>query len=382
MKLNIRTEYFGATCFDVLSGHRFYLDKKEVIDLINKNCLPKDIDLPINDGLEYKLIKPKILIKDGFSFADTVFIELTRRCNLCCKHCLNNSGIDIANSLTKDQVINLIFDLSSAGVQEIRFTGGEPLLFDGIEDCIRIASKLGLKTSLGTNGTLLTKKRVDDLKNAGLNQIIISLDGTQEIHDFIRGSGNYEKSMNGLMCSINNGIDVRVNSVIMKNNKDQIIQLAKELDKIGVKLFIRRFIQTGRAVNLPDLELNSFEYKEVKKLLNDELNRNVQGHGLKYNNGTTPRIVLNFEIDTCRAGKRTIDITPDGNIYPCGFLAAQGYAPLGNIKEIDDWTTFWKELQCNNNLNELRKKMSLYNGKNVDKCTCLAKFYRKENLKC
>lgn len=380
MKLNIRLESFGATCFNPINGKRYYINKKEMLNLLNKCELPKEIELQNNEPIEIRLIKPKQLVRGGFSFADTVFIELTRKCNLRCKHCLNNSGLGVENSLTKDEVINLLFDLANAGVQEIRFTGGEPLLFEGLEDCIKIANKLGLKTSLGTNGTLLTKDIVNRLKILGLDQIIISLDGTRNVHDRIRGDGNFDKAMNGLMCSIDKGIDVRVNSVIMKNNKEQIVELAKELDKLDVRLFIRRFIQTGRAENLPDLELNTEEYEQIKSLLNNELKRNVRGHALKNNNGTTSRIPLAFEIDTCRAGKRTIDITPDGNVYPCGFLAAQGYPALGNIREIKDWGEFWKNLQSDCELCCLRSKMAKYNESSNDKCSCLAKFYRKERI--
>ena len=379
MELLIRKELFGATCFCPATANRFYLNQSELISFIKDGILPFDIKLKKCKSVSYKLIKPKLIQENKFSFADTIYIELTRKCNLQCKHCLNNSGRELENQLTKDEVLNLICNLYNAGVQELRFTGGEPLLFCGIGECIKLAHNLGLKTSLGTNGTMLTEERIKQLKDAGLDQIVVSIDGTKEVHDKIRGVGNFDRALKGLMHAINRGIDVRVNSVLMKNNQEEIIELAKQLNKKGIKLFIRRFIQTGRAENLVDMELSPEEYLNVKNRLNEELKNNVQGHGLKNNNGTTSRIPLTFEIDTCRAGQRTLDITPDGNIYPCGFLAAKGYKSLGNIRNIDDWNCFWYNLQADSDLKNLRNNMKKYNETHIDKITCLAKFYKKES---
>lgn len=376
--LLLRREVFGATCFHVKTSTRFYLNNDEFINFILRGQLPNNLNIKLNENFSYKIIGNQLSDAKKFGFADTVYIELTRRCNLHCKHCLNNSGLDIENSLTKKEVLDLILKLYNAGLQEIRFTGGEPLLFDGIEECVALAHSLGLKTSLGTNGTLLTEEKVKKLTNAGINQIIVSLDGTKDKHDFIRGNGNFERTMRGLKNAITADIDVRVNAVLMKSNKEDVINLAKELDKIGVKLFIRRFIQTGRAENLVDEELDGEEYQNVKIRLQEQLNRNIRGHELRNDNGIHSRIPLCFDIDTCRAGQRTLDITPNGNIYPCGFLAAQGYPPFANVRDILDWNEFWNTIQSDKKLSNLRGNMKIYNETSSNKCSCLAKYYSLE----
>ena len=165
-----------------------------------------------------------------FTFSDVVFIEVTRECNLRCKHCLNNSGSKMKNELNKEEIENLIRNLSKAGVSEIRFTGGEPLLNENIYDYIKLCTKLGLSTSIGTNGTLIDDVVITKLKEAGLKRSVVSLDGTEKIHDFIRGKGNFNKAFYGINLLKDNGIDVRVNSVIMKNNIEDVIELAKFLD--------------------------------------------------------------------------------------------------------------------------------------------------------
>lgn len=374
--LLLRKETFGVTCFHVKTSTRFYLNNDEFKNFILDKKLPNDLDVKLDENFSYNIVSPKLSGTQKFSFADTFFIELTRKCNLRCKHCLNNSGLDIENSLTKKEVLELILKLYNAGVQEIRFTGGEPLLFDGIEECITLANSLGLKTSVGTNGTLLTEEKVEALASAGINQIIVSLDGTKDKHDYIRGVGNFDRTMIGLKNTIKAKVDVRVNAVLMKSNKENVIKLAKELDKMGVKLFIRRYIQTGRAKNLTNEELDSEEYKKVKIKLHEQLNRNIRGHELKNDNGSHSRIPLCFDIDTCRAGQRTLDITPNGDIYPCGFLAAQGYPPFANIRNVLDWNEFWNSIQSDTELSNLRKNMKCYNeANNNNKCSCLAKYY-------
>lgn len=378
----LRKEAFGGTLFNSTTGKRIYINKQEYKELLTNNDLIYEFDI-IDNEKKHEETKLKITENKNssccnmFSFADTVYIELTRKCNLFCKHCLNNSGKKIDNELTKNEVIDLINKLALEGVQEIRFTGGEPLLFEGIYEIISCAHNNGLRTSLGTNATLITKDAAHKLKKSGLNSAVVSLDGTREIHDSIRGKGNFDNAMRGLKCLIEANIDVRVNSVIMKNNINEVIELAKTLNKSGIKLFIRQFVSTGRGKNLKDYSLSNNEYKCVKEQLTLELSENVQGHNLKNNNGTNSRIPLGFEISSCRAGQRTMCITPEGNIFPCGFLASQGFGALGNIREVESFCDFWFELFNKDILLNIRNEMKKYNETHEEKINCMAEYYGK-----
>jgi len=378
----LRKESFGGTLFNSTTGKRIYISKQEYNDVLIYNNLIYEYDV-VDKKCHIDDIKLKVIENSNsnygniFSFADTVFIELTRKCNLFCKHCLNNSGKKVDNELTKNEVLDLINELSLSGVQEIRFTGGEPLLFEGIYEIINCANNNGLRTSLGTNATLITKDVAYKLKQSGLNNAVVSLDGTKKIHDSIRGKGNFENTMKGLKYLIDADIDVRVNSVIMKNNIKEVIELAKLLNKKGIKIFIRQFVSTGRGKNLKNYSLNNNEYKNVKEKLTSELSENVQGHNLKNNNGTNSRISLGFEISSCRAGQRTMCITPEGNIFPCGFLASQGFRPLGNVRNVESFCDFWYELANKDILLNIRKEMKNYNETHDEKIKCMAEYYGK-----
>lgn len=374
--INIRKESFGATILNLLNGKRTYVTNEEMDKFEEKAEFPSDI---INI-LPEKIV-PKITSYDKygdfFSFADIAFLELTRGCNLRCKHCLNNSGVPEDNQLTYQECYGLIKELSKAGIQEIRFTGGEPLVFEGIYDLIRFASDNGIFVSIGTNGTLITEEIAHKLKASGLKRVVVSLDGTREMHDVIRGKGNYEKTINAIKYLNDEGISIKVNAVIMRSNMDDVITLAKQLHKEKISVFIRRFIESGRGANLKDNMLSKKDYEYVNECLKEELNGGpyVRGHYIRLTDeGKHSRVNLPFELRTgCKAGQRAFVITPNGDIHYCGFLAAQKFPRISNIREIDNWIDFWHKLQKENHLEILEKNLERYNSiPGVQTTNCLA----------
>lgn len=382
--INIREEVFGGTLMDVKTGKRVYITKKELKNILNNNIFPKDLQYLNKDNLNIKFTKLTKKVENMFSFFDIVYLELTRACNLKCIHCLNNSGIKQKDELTKEDLLKLIKNFSSHGVQEIRFTGGEPLLFNGIYDLIRFATEEGICTSLGTNGTLVTKEVAKKLKESGLKKVVVSIDGNKKTHDKIRGKKNYQKAMHGLKYLQKNDINVRVNSVIMKSNMEDVIKLAKKMSRKKITIFIRRFISSGRGKHLENNMLNKKDYDYVRNKLQKELTKKtyVNGHYLRNDEGVNSRIKLPFEIRGCKAGQRAITILPNGDVNLCGFLAAQDFPKVGNIKELDDFLDFWILINKNDHLLNLRNNLDKYNKLlNVQETYCLAYIanYLKDN---
>jgi MoaA/NifB/PqqE/SkfB family radical SAM enzyme len=374
--VNIREESFGGTLFNLKTGKRYYINKEELKNILDNCCFPSDID--ISKDIKKENIKFVPLKKTKktvqFSFADIVFLEVTRKCNLHCKHCLNNSGKSLPNELSQDELKSLINEFANHGVQDIRFTGGEPLLYDGIYDLIKLASSQGIYTSIGTNGTLVTEEIAKKLKDCGLNKAVVSIDGTKKHHDFIRGNGQYEKAIQGLENLQKQGISVRVNSVIMRSNMDDVISFAKELNKKQIHVFLRRFIESGRGANLKNNMMSKSDYEYVKEQLKDELKeKNIIGHYLHDASGIRPRIVLPFRMAGCKAGQRSIAIMADGDIQLCGFLYSQGMKGINNIRNIKNWNTFWNDLQKRDELKNLRSKLNDYNKiPGIQETYCLA----------
>lgn len=377
-KYNIREEKFGATVYDLMSGKRFYLSLEELNNFYNKLEFPDDLGVKNINATELKITKKdnKELL-NHFSFADIAYVELTRKCNLRCRHCLNSSGDALDNQLNFDEFKDLILKFSKAGIQEIRFTGGEPLVFPKVFDLIKLCTELGIYTSIGTNGTLITKSIAQKLKLAGLRKAIVSIDGTEKKHDYIRGEGNYKRAMDGIDNLIKLGIDVRINSVIMKENMNDVIEFAKQINNKKQSLFIRRFIESGRGTNLKDNMLTKEDYEYVRNELKEELKtgKYVNGHYLRNKDEVVnSRIHIPFKIkDGCKAGERALVITPEGNIHLCGFLAAQGFPPVGNVRDVSDWEIYWYRMHEKNLLEDLEYSLTKYNEiSSIQKTNCLA----------
>ena len=108
-------------------------------------------------------------------------VSLTDRCNLRCSYCMPEEGLDWMPStrlLTDDEVASLVrIAVEKLGVQEVRFTGGEPLLRRGLESIVAAAAGTSPRPeiSLTTNGIGL-ERRLPTLLAAGLDRVNVSLD--------------------------------------------------------------------------------------------------------------------------------------------------------------------------------------------------------------
>lgn len=147
-----------------------------------------------------------------------LFIRVLEACNADCFMC----GFALSRDsfrFSTDEMTALMAEACEVGVGFVRFTGGEPLMHRSIGDLIAIAREFGMKTSLITNGMQL-KKKLPILVDAGLKQIVVSLDGaSSESHDEFRGSpGCFVRATDGLAAAIDAGILGRVNSVVGPHN--------------------------------------------------------------------------------------------------------------------------------------------------------------------
>lgn len=107
--------------------------------------------------------------------------DITCRCNLSCIHCYNSGGISNEQELEIAPNYKAIIDrVVQAGFNHIHLLGGEPLLVNGLLDLLYYANKKGILISINTNGTLLTKKIINELIESNVLQLTFSLDGATE----------------------------------------------------------------------------------------------------------------------------------------------------------------------------------------------------------
>jgi len=129
-----------------------------------------------------------------------VIWNLTRRCNLTCKHCYALSADhDYPGELSTDEVFSVMDDLRGYRVPVLILSGGEPLLRPDLFEIAARARDKGFYVALSTNGTLIDEPMAERIAQAGFEYVGISLDGLRETHDkFRRLEGAFDASLNAL----------------------------------------------------------------------------------------------------------------------------------------------------------------------------------------
>jgi MoaA/NifB/PqqE/SkfB family radical SAM enzyme len=126
-----------------------------------------------------------------FGMFDHLYIELSDRCNLRCKHCYLDAGAREENTLDSEVVKSALADFAALGGQTAAFSGGEPLLYPEFDSILDYSRELPLRVTIVTNGTLLTREKIAGLLEKGAT-LALSIEGyREETHDLIRGSGNF-----------------------------------------------------------------------------------------------------------------------------------------------------------------------------------------------
>ena len=108
-----------------------------------------------------------------------VYVEPTNGCNLSCRTCVRNSWSEPAGIMPMDSYRRLIDGLREVpSLRKISFWGfGEPLLHPSIVEMVAMAKRLGVETQVITNALLLDKERAEGLVAAGLDSLVVSIDG-------------------------------------------------------------------------------------------------------------------------------------------------------------------------------------------------------------
>jgi len=158
-------------------------------------------------------------------------IALNERCNLRCTYCMPEEGIDFQppeKLLNKDEILRLVRVLATLGVKKIRFTGGEPTLRKDLSELVSASLNTpGVEEVFVTTNGLLLHHFVDDLKEAGLTGLNISLDSLQadRFKKITRRTG-LEQTLDNIRLALEKGFaSVKINVVLMRGfNDDEIEQ--------------------------------------------------------------------------------------------------------------------------------------------------------------
>jgi len=229
----------GQHLMNVATGELYEVDENGRALLSNlgtEESLPEGdtFDFMLNEGL---LVDPSEK-KDRDKFL--VQLHLLNSCNLKCRHCYDwktpvTSLTFEQNLVVIDNFIAFLKKMEMDG--EISLTGGETLMYDRLIELIDyIKSRdVFIKPYILTNGTIIPKADLLDCLVRNDAGVQISIDGTETIHDEIRGTGNYRKAIAGIKKYLAVGLKVSVHYVIMRRNVKAILEFVKEMEVLGIK---------------------------------------------------------------------------------------------------------------------------------------------------
>jgi len=286
--------------------------------------------------------------------------NFTYRCNLRCKHCYSDSGINSSRELSTEDALKVVDQLAEFGVTSLAFSGGEPLMRKDFFEVARHAVESGLYVSLATNGTLLTEENVQKLKECGVHYVEVSLDGADaETHDAFRGkAGAFSQTVQGLENCLKAGICTCVAVTGTKNNLAEIPALLEMAEQMGIDRFtLFNFVPVGRGKEIVSFDPSPEEREQLLCYLNKKLSEKrkiailsttpqlarvaLQEHSPLQEDIVMPlahmeatkvskraKALADF-IGGCGAGRFYCAISPEGDVQPCVFMPLT----VGNLKK-------------------------------------------------
>jgi MoaA/NifB/PqqE/SkfB family radical SAM enzyme len=261
--------------------------------------------------------------KYGTRIPFLVLISPTYECNLECKGCYSALYGDRYH-FTEDEMMDLLQQFYDLGIRFFTFTGGEPFvykplmkIFEHFSDCYFMVF---------TNGTMLTESRVAKLASLGNVAVTISIEGFEEMTDWRRGAGTYQKIVTAYERLNRMGVLCGASIMATRTNHDQIV--GHEfwdflINDLGVKYsWVFQYMPIGRdatfdLVPTPEQRYERFHYLEsLRKSGRLAFIADFWNHG--------------FLVNGCMSGGANyLHINAKGGAEPCVF---QQYA-VDNVRE-------------------------------------------------
>lgn len=267
-------------------------------------------------------------------------VSVTDRCNLRCVYCMPLQGVQLRprdEYLDYDELLRVIDAGLALGIDRIRITGGEPLVRPGLVEFMAKLKPMGIKDlSLSTNG-LLFPAMAEELKQAGLDRVNISLDTLRadRFQKMARLSGDPGPILESVDKAIALGMEpVKLNMVVIRGwNDDEIADMAR--------LTIDKPVHVRYIEVMPFSEAYEFTWENLvpaaemrQKLMDvyddlEPVREGVKGNGpAKYWRIPGAKGTVGFisAVTECFCGDcNRIRLSADGKINPC----------LGHVHEVD-----------------------------------------------
>lgn len=249
---------------------------------------------------------------------ETLYIELTKDCNLQCKHCYQSSPI--VSSIGTDTCKDIIKSSCGYNVKDVVFTGGEPLLHKDIVELVKYTKSNGCRVGILSNGTLVNNSIAKDLSSAGLDSIQLSMDGGQVEHEQVRGKGSFKLLNNGIDSLVAHGLSPVIRFMITKLNEHCYLDSIEHCKKHGLQINFGLVSSFGSAVDNV-MQISPERYFRITEDLHELKKSYYPRIGIpsfsieSYLNG-------NPEIFPCTAATKVLVVDTNGRVLPCPFFSA------------------------------------------------------------
>ncbi|MEL4304230.1 radical SAM protein [Methanococcoides sp. LMO-2] len=311
---------------DLFEGQRPALVKED--ELIFSTWMP-----PIPSKAFDRLVSSQMGYIRGKMVPEQVTISITEDCPNNCIHCALPDTKNKA-SLPAGDVKSVIDQVIDMGSTFIVFDGGEPLVYEGLEDLISYVDGDRAIAGMFTSGVGLTKERALSLKKAGLDMLSVSLDSPNEKgHDTMRGrAGVFNEAIAAIQNAMDVGLLVNIYVVISPRNIDQLDDFYSLATDLGVhEISFFEIVPTGRWMNRLDEMMSAEDHRKFDEFVK----RTEDMDGPKV--FAIPHVLKKMG---CFAGRKWLHITPEGDIFPCSCLPLS----FGNIHK-NRISDVWKKIR-------------------------------------
>jgi len=265
----------------------------------------------------------------------SMWIEVTSRCNNDCRHCYINLPDEVSEreELSLEEIKKFADEAASLGCMWCLLTGGEPLIREDFPEIYMYLKRKGIFVSLFTNATLITAEHIDLFKKYPPRDMQVSIYGiSKETYERVtRRSGSYEAFMRGLSLLMEGGISFRPKTVAMRSNLSELMEMSRFFrEKMGRPLEYEAMIgprldgnerrnEIIRGERISPQEMVFLDDQDPSLLhLQDKICNKLFLYLTKADRQDS--------ILRCGAGRRNFYITSDGYLRPCASLSHPAFS--------------------------------------------------------
>ncbi|NLW47044.1 MAG: thioether cross-link-forming SCIFF peptide maturase [Firmicutes bacterium] len=278
-------------------------------------------------------------------------LHVAHDCNLRCEYCFAakgdyHGGRTLMSSEVTVKAIDFLVQNSDRHELEIDFFGGEPLLnFETVKTAVSYGRKLEqssgkkLHFTITTNGTLLNDSIIDYI-NENIDNVVISIDGRQEVHDGIRyypgGKGSYERilPMAQKLISKRGSKEYYIRGTYTANNLDfanDVLHLADlGFREISVEPAVGKI--EGATITREHLPQILPEYENLAQKYLERIAAGKPFRFYHFNLNLYGGPCIYKRITACGAGTEYLAVSPQGELYPCHQFVGEAEFVMGNLE--------------------------------------------------